>query len=54
MTTPNLPPPPPAMSGKDFIDPGDAINEFFSETFAEARERVAREVQTEDAEDGEE
>ena len=54
MTTPNLPPPPPAMSGKDFIDPGDVINKCFSETFAEARERLAREAQMEEAEDGDE
>jgi hypothetical protein len=48
-----LPPPPPAKSGKDYIDPGDAINECFSETFAEARERLAREQMAENAQTSE-
>ena len=37
MTTPGF------ISGDEYTDPGPLINACFSETFAQARERIARE-----------
>ena len=45
MTTPGF------ISGDEYTDPGPLINACFSETFAQARERIAREQEELQAEE---